>query len=378
VSFRHLLLVGVLCLSAVTSAAADDGAASVTSAADRVTIPSRRILLAFTGDTLPHSPLVDQAARSAATAGRGERYDFRPMFEAVAPILRSVDLAVCHLETPVAAPGRAWQPAPVYGVPAEVAEGIAFAGFDRCSTASNHTMDQGVLGVDVTLQALEGAGVSAAGTARTPSEAVEPVFEVQGVRFAHLSYTYGFNGAGPPAGEWWRANVIDPARIIADAADARARGAQVVVVSLHWGTEGQWVPSAGQRVVAAQLTASGQIDLIVGHHVHLLQPIEQVNGRWVVFGMGNFLSNMPTGDHWGPPSQDGAIVVVPITVEVGGQPTIGTPSVIPTWVDRDNGWVIRAVMSDLADPTLTPARRAVLEASLARTRAVVGAFVPAG
>lgn len=334
-------------------------------------------MLAFAGDTLPHSPLVTQAAQTAAAAGRGG-YDFRPMFAQVAPMVRSVDLAICHLETPVSAPGRAPQPPPVYGVPAEIAQGLADAGFDRCSFASNHTMDQGLAGIDVTMQALDAVGIATAGTARTPAEAVAPVFEVQGVRFAHLSYTYGFNGAGPPASQWWRANLIDPRRIIADAADARARGAQLVVVSLHWGNEGQAAPSAAQRVVAAQLMGSGQVDLIVGHHVHLLQPIERVNGRWVVYGMGNFLSNMPTGDHWGPPSQDGAVVFVPVTVDATGTPIIGTPTVAPTWVDRDNGWVIRSVLNDLADPTLPPERRRVLEASLTRTRSILGAFVPAG
>jgi len=297
-------LIGLLGLGATSVGATDDRAATAGSRAVRVIVPQRRILVAFSGDTLPHSPLVDQAALTAAEAGRGG-HDFGPMFAQVAPIVRSADLAICHLETPVAAPGRAWRPAPVYGVPAAITVGLADAGFDRCSTASNHTMDQGLEGIDVTLQALEAAGISASGTARSPAEAIEPVFEVQGVRFAHLSYTYGFNGAGPPPSQWWRANVIETSRIIGDAADARARGAQIVVVSLHWGNEGQSAPSVAQRVVAAQLMGSGQVDLIVGHHVHLLQPIEQVNGRWVVYGMGNFLSNMPTGDHWGPPSQDG-------------------------------------------------------------------------
>ncbi len=333
-------------------------------------------MLAFTGDTLVHSPLVTQAAQTAAAAGQNG-YDFRPMFAQVAPIVRSADLAVCHLESPIAAPGRAWQPPPVYGVPAEVALGLADAGFDRCSTASNHTMDQGLEGIDATLQALDVAGIAGAGTARNAAEAVEPVFEVQGIRIAHLSYTYGFNGAGPPPSQWWRANVIDPGRIIADAADARARGAQLVIVSLHWGNEGQAAPSVAQRVVAAQLMGSGQIDLIVGHHVHLLQPIEQVNGRWVIYGMGNFLSNMPTWDHWGPPSQDGAVVFVPVTIDAAGKPVVGTPSVVPTWVDKGGGWVIRSVLTDLADPSLTPDRRAVLEASLARTRSILGAFMPA-
>ena len=90
--------------------------------------------MAFTGDTLVHSPLWRRAAFNAAGSG----YDFRPMLERLRPVLEPVDLAVCHFETPIAPEGEALSTAPIYGVPAEIADALVAAGYDRCSTASNH------------------------------------------------------------------------------------------------------------------------------------------------------------------------------------------------------------------------------------------------
>lgn len=341
--------------------------------ATRVDPPLPSITLAFTGDNLIHSPLNLQALEN----GGGVTYDYRPMYADVAPILSAVDLAVCHVESPVAPPGEELSTFPRFGIPAQIAGGLASAGYDRCSTASNHALDRGAAGVDATVNALEAAGIDQSGMARTPEEAVQDVFSVGGIKIAHLSYTFSFNGLPLPKGEPWRSNLIDPALIIADAADARVRGAQIVIVSMHWGAEGLPDITSEQRRIAEQLTASGQIDLIVGHHVHVIQPIEQINGRWVVFGMGNFLSNMPTGDRWPYPESttDGEIVEFTITEVEGGGFTISPPAVHPTWVDRDHGWVIRPVVETLADPNAPAYLRPLLEGSYARTSAVSGPYV---
>lgn len=324
----------------------------------------------FTGDTLLHSPLVQQAAQNAG----GDGFDFSPMYAEVTPILSAADYSICHLESPIAPPGTALTTFPAYGVPAEIATALAGAGYDRCSTASNHTMDKGTAGIDATVDALEAAGVSEAGMARTPDGAVVSLVDVGGISVAHLSYTFGFNGAHLPADEPWRSNLIDADKIVWAAADARARGADVVILSLHWGSEGSAAITPYQRQVADAITRAHVVDLIVGHHVHVIQPIEQVNGTWVVFGMGNFLSNMPTGS-FPAKSQDGEIVSVSIDEQLDGTFAVGRPAVIPTWVDRANGFLIRPVVADLADPTVDQAIRDQLYTSLQRTGSVVGAFV---
>ena len=240
-----------------------------------------------TGDLLSHTAVVDQARVYAA----GDGYDFTPMLRAVQPIVTAADVAICHLETPVAPPGTPADGSyPDYGVPAQITVALATAGFDRCSLASNHAMDKGTAGVDATLDALDAAGLGHAGMARTPPEAGPTLFDVHGTTIAHLSYTFGFNGRRLPRDQPWRSNRIDPSRIVAEARQARLDGARFVLVSLHWGTEGSSEVTQNQRRWAEEITASGAVDVIVGHHAHVVQPIEQVNGRWVVFGLGNFLT----------------------------------------------------------------------------------------
>jgi poly-gamma-glutamate capsule biosynthesis protein CapA/YwtB (metallophosphatase superfamily) len=334
-------------------------------------VPARHARLLFVGDVLMHSPLVERAARDAGGVG----FDFRPMFAELRPTIAGADLAVCHLETPVAPLGQALSTAPLYGVPGEVTDALAWAGFDHCSTASNHALDRGVAGVDATIGALERAGISQTGMARSAGEAEPIVLEVEGIRIAPLSYTYGFNGIPLPDGEPWRSNLIDVWRILSDALVARERGAEVVVVSLHWGTETRVEPNDDQLALADTLMASGLVDLVVGHHAHVVQPIADLHGRWVVYGMGNIISNLPTSDMWPASSQDAMLVEVDVTVS-GDDVEIASPVVRPTWVDKRNGWVVRDVLRDLADPMLAPERRTVLEASLWRTGAVVGEYLP--
>lgn len=334
-----------------------------------------RLTLAFAGDALWHSPLWRQAERNAVAAGKPGGRDFTPMLASLQPVVGAADLGVCHLETPIAPDGEDFSTFPLYGVPPEVVGAIRAAGFDRCSTASNHVVDRGTAGVDRTVAVLEANGLGQSGMARTPEEGGPRVFTVDGVSVAHLSYTYGFNGLVLPAGEEWRSALIVPQRIIADARRARQLGAQVVFVSLHWGVEGERSITAEQRAVADIVTASGEVDLVVGHHAHVLQPIEQVNGIWVAFGLGNMISNLPTSPRWPAATQDGAIVVVDVTIAADGVVVVATPVVHPTWVDRDHGWVIHLVRPALTNPALDPWLRTQLESSLGRTAEVLGPFL---
>ncbi len=329
--------------------------------------------MALSGDTLPHSPLWRRAARNAETAG-ADGYDFTPMLSPLAPVVAAADLAICHLETPIAPAGEAFSTSPRYGVPAEVADAIVAAGYDRCSTASNHTYDRGTAGIDRTVDVLESRGLGQSGMARRPAEIRPHLFDVNGITFSHLSYTFSYNGLTLPEGQEWRSAVIDPERIISDADVAKVMGADVVVVSMHWGAEGVHQPTGFQRRVAEEITGSGSIDLVVGHHAHVVQPIEQVNGVWVMFGLGNVLSNLPTSDRWPAASQDAAVVSVEVTLDERGDVTVGRPVVHPTWVDKDAGWTAVLVEDELARNDISDGQRDRLERSLERTRSMLGDY----
>ena len=332
------------------------------------TIPEDvQISMAFVGDILPHSPLVARAQRN--------ELGFSPMFEDITPLIASADLAICHLETPIAPQGEALSTFPFFGVPPTITEAIAKAGFDRCSTASNHTYDRGLKGIDETINALLANNVAQSGMARTPSEIEPQTFSVKGVTLSHLSYTFSYNGLSLPQDQEWRSALIDTDRILSDAKTAREMGANAVIVSMHWGNEMSSQLNSQQISVADALTKSGYVDLIVGHHAHVVQPIEKVNGVWVIYGMGNVLSNLPTSERWPASSQDAGVFTINLRRNADGNISFDAPVVHPTWVDKQHGWIIRDINKSLLNSNNSGVNARELELSLGRTTRVLGKFI---
>ncbi|MEV5969354.1 CapA family protein [Streptomyces sp. NPDC051921] len=245
--------------------------------------------LVASGDVLPHDSVIQRAAVDAGGAG----YDFRPMFSGVRSVVSRADLAICHMETVYGEQGGPYTGYPAFKSPPEVAVALKETGYDSCSTASNHTLDDGAGGLRRTLDALDKAGVRHAGSARTAAEAARPaLLEAGAATVAQLAYTYDTNGYPLPEGQPWAVNLIDEQKIVSDARAARKAGADVVVVSLHWGTEWQTAPDERQLGLGRALTASHtgnrpDIDLIIGTHAHVPQAYEKVNGTWIVYGMGD-------------------------------------------------------------------------------------------
>ena len=326
-----------------------------------------QISMAFVGDILPHSPLVARAQRN--------ELGFSPMFEDITPLIASADLAICHLETPIAPQGEALSTFPFFGVPPTITEAIAKAGFDRCSTASNHTYDRGLKGIDETINALLANNVAQSGMARTPSEIEPQTFSVKGVTLSHLSYTFSYNGLSLPQDQEWRSALIDTDRILSDAKTAREMGANAVIVSMHWGNEMSSQLNSQQISVADALTKSGYVDLIVGHHAHVVQPIEKVNGVWVIYGMGNVLSNLPTSERWPASSQDAGVFTINLRRNADGNISFDAPVVHPTWVDKQHGWIIRDINKSLLNSNNSGVNARELELSLGRTTRVLGDFI---
>ena len=331
--------------------------------------PPRSATMAFTGDLLPHSGVQNAAAAWAKEAG-AEGWDFRPMFDEVRPVISLADLAICHLETPISYNDSNLGGYPRFNAPRALVEGAIDAGYDGCSTASNHSYDQSASGVVGTLDAMDEMGMPFAGMARSEEEDLAPVlYEVNGITVAHISATYGLNGFVMPADRKYLVDVIDAEEIIAEAGIAKAAGAEFVVVSLHWGNEYRHEPTVWQNERLAEILPSEEVDLIVGHHAHVVQPVDKVGDEWVVFGLGNFVSNQ-SGNCCVTASQDGMIVTVRLleNLDTGKIEAVGV-HYVSTWVDRHNGYVIR-----LAEPgrdDLPSETALILEASEGRTEDVV-------
>ncbi|WP_406282850.1 CapA family protein [Embleya sp. NBC_00896] len=250
--------------------------------------------LTTTGDVLAYPTIITQSQRDAGGSGQ----DFHEIFADVVPLVQRSDLAICHMETPYGPPEGPFTGYPIFAAPPQIAQTLADTGYDSCSTGSNHTLDGGFKGVQRTLEALDAAGVRHAGSARDEQEAAPTILDVKGVKVAHLSWTYSTNGIPLPADKPWVVNVIDRQRMIDQARAARAAGAEVVLLSVHWGTEWQREPDEQQRTLARELTASTHdgvkdVDLIIGTHNHVPQAYEKVNGTWVIYGMGDELANFP-------------------------------------------------------------------------------------
>lgn len=345
-----------------------DRPSTASGSAERVTTPSRTFSVIAGGDVL-NEALVN--ASGAAAARDGRRYDFEPVFAPVAPIISGADLALCHAELPI---GRPLQRPGVYGrspfggnlllAPYEVAAGLAATGFDRCSTASNHSFDLGGEGIVSTLEALESAGMSHVGTARSPTEAATSVMTVNGVRVAHLSYTRGSNTVWP-RDPWVLARASSARQVAGDVTAVRAAGAEVVVVSLHIGTEMLAAPTAVDRAFATEITALSRIDLVVHHGPHVVQPVEMVNGTVVYWSVGNFVSGMGvpgTGRYEDPRSLDGLLAAVRFTESSPGRFTAHSTPVLICNERRQR--IVHAPLVELADPATTASMTASLQAEL--------------
>jgi len=251
----------------------------------------RAISIVSSGDILLHERLWAQAKAD----GTDGSWDFFPQLADLEPVISSADLALCHLETPLAKLDVGYQGYPTFNVPPQITDAITKLGFDMCGTASNHSLDQGFSGITRTIETLDAAGIPHTGTAVSQEAASKPlIMDVQTtngvVKVGILSYTYGFNGFERDADKAWSANLIDAEAIIAEAKLARSQGAEIVITKLHWGAEYTNKANEYQITLAQQLADSGQIDLLDGSHSHSVQPITQIGNTLVAYSHGNFVA----------------------------------------------------------------------------------------
>lgn len=314
--------------------------------------PDAVFTLVAAGDVLTH-----ESVNSAARAGGG--YDFASLFAPVQPFIAGADLALCHMEVPVAPAGSSPSGFPMFGAPPELVPGLVAAGWDGCSTASNHSVDRGAAGVVATLDAFDAAGLGHVGTARTAEEAAAPQIytlyrEGQFIEVAHIAATYGTNGLPVPADTPWMVQLIDTAGLIAQANAAREAGADVVVASVHCCVEYTSQPTARQEEIANVLAASGAIDLLIGHHAHVPQPVVELpggprgEGMWVAYGLGNFISNQ--GPHAGlsAETQNGLMIVAHLRKPEDGPVTVDGVDWTAITVDRAAGHRVESLSAAAA------------------------------
>jgi poly-gamma-glutamate synthesis protein (capsule biosynthesis protein) len=331
----------------------------------------------MSGDLLWHDTVWESAEEDAVDRGLHERFDFNPMLAAMKPLVQGADLAICHEEVPFAADDEHLSSYPVFAAPPEVAPWIASMGWDACTTDSNHSIDQGVPGLIRTDTLLKQAGVRYVGTFRTPAERRKPVIitTASGVKVGIVGGTYSLNGFSLPPGERFAVSMWNAANLIAQAKAAKQAGADIVLVQYHGGTEYSQLPNADQIALVRRLTASPYVDLVFAEHAHVVQPITKVNGKWVVYGMGNMVAQSDTRY---PRAYEGITVRFTFAGRPGGHFDVTHAAYIPTyWNSYSPGDPIRVQRVDQALAHGAPDRARLLEARR-MTRLAVNGLAPPG
>lgn len=233
--------------------------------------------------------MLDRALGEAVLAG-----DVGYPFAQIEGMLSIADMAIGNLESALGDLGTPEKKGYTFRAPKETAETLSLAGFDLLSLANNHAMDFGAEGLIQAIQLLEARGINTVGAGADDAAAHSPViFEMNGIKLAFLAYVdvpvefRGFDARAWTAGEN-RPGVAwaEPMRIHTDVTAALSQ-ADLVVVILHSGYENVTQPSPPQ-VAAAHAAVEAGAKLVIGHHTHVLQPIELFRDSVIAYGLGNF------------------------------------------------------------------------------------------
>lgn len=268
-----------------------------------------------TGDMLMHMPCVNGAAT-------GDGYDFTPYFARFAQYVQAVDYAVGNLETTLAGldAGYKYSGFPNFNCPDQIVSSLKEVGFDMLLTANNHTYDTQTTGFFRTQQILQENGLDHIGTKPTAEDDNYLIKEIDGIRVGMVCYTYGnlhettgkmaLNGGAPlPDNVAPLINTFLPSDVAGFSADLeedidnmRADGAEAIVLYIHWGVEYQLKQNYEQKALAQAACDLG-VDVIVGGHPHVIQPIDLLsstkdeNHKTVcLYSTGNALSNQRLGN----------------------------------------------------------------------------------
>ncbi len=252
----------------------------------------KRVSFMGVGDNLIHTGIFEEAQLEDRT------YDFKPMFENVTNEIEAADLAFINQETLLGGDEFGFSGYPAFNTPSDMAGNLNELGFDLVNGASNHSLDKGEKGVLNTLEIWneqENMVFTGVFDSQEERDAI-PVIERDGVTFSFLAYTYGTNGIEPDVS--YRLNYFDEALITKDIERAK-QVSDFVIVSAHWGEEHMLEPNEFQKQYAQLFTDLG-VDVVIGTHPHVIQPVEWMEGEngnqtLVVYSLGNFLSAMSTG-----------------------------------------------------------------------------------
>ncbi|MDR1373720.1 MAG: CapA family protein [Treponema sp.] len=293
--------------------------------------PPKSLTIIAAGDNLFHETIV-------AAFNEEDGYNFAPIYETIKPIIAGADLAFINQETVLGRAFFGYSGYPRFNTPQALADNLAGAGFDIINQANNHIMDMGETGVMDTIAVWDTVPETAyLGIHRSQEERDQRnlIIEKNGFRVGFLAYTYGTNGLPVPGDKPYLVSLIERETMAREIGALRPL-CDFLVVSMHWGEEYSPSPSAGQNALAEFLAAQ-QVDLVIGHHPHVLQPAEYIlrpDGRQMLcfYSLGNFMSSQKL-----PATLVGGLMYVKLT---GPEPNImfTDAGIIPVITHYESDW----------------------------------------
>ena len=303
------------------------------------------------GDIIVH----EEQLKAQINEETGE-YNFNNNFKYVKSHIESADIALANLETTLAGEKQGYTGFPRFNSPSSIVDAIKDCGFDILSTVNNHTIDRGSLGVFSTLEEIRKRNLKAIGTRESLGKKPYIIEEVKGIKIGIISYSY----ETPRKGTTKTLNALEIPRdavellntfsyeyikedlnkIKLQIDEMKSQGAEAIIFFIHWGNEFERNPNVHQKSIANELCDYG-VDVILGSHPHVIQPIEFITSKKtgkrsvVAYSMGNFISNQQYERTNNRYTEDGLIVNIQIRKNKGSKDiTISEVSYIPTWVHR--------------------------------------------
>lgn len=262
-------------------------------------IKDYKVSLFAVGDALIHDAVYKDAQTDEIGEDGYNKYDFKKMLTEIKPLAEQHDLAFYNQETIIGGKDLGLSNYPMFNSPDEIGLDMLASGFNIVNLATNHTMDKGARGATYSANFWENQDAYITGS-YTSEEARNniKIAEKNGITYAVLGYTYGTNGLNVPSGYEYLVNVWSvygensyeeyKETVKQDIMRIRDK-VDVLIVSMHWGNEYTHVPTWYQQDAAKFLAEQG-VDVIIGTHPHVIQPIEYIDNTLVIYSLGNFIS----------------------------------------------------------------------------------------
>ena len=306
-----------------------------------------------TGDLLMHEPVITSGRQSDGT------YNFGSIFQYLKEYASAVDFATANLETTLFGPGKPYKGYPMFNCPDEIVTSAIDAGMDMLLTGNNHSFDTGMEGYLRTIDVVREAGIPNLGTMKDENDPKWLIQDINGIKVGMINYTYetssgtgeypSLNGLPMYGATYENVNCFRmdaPEPFLEEVkgylAEMKEAGAEATILFIHWGIEYNLKQNSQQSVIAQGLCDLG-IDVIIGGHPHVVQPMDLLTSSTdpdhktvILYSMGNAVSNQRLGNLQSVSTahtEDGVFMTVTFEKYSDGKVYLVGTDILPTWVN---------------------------------------------